>query len=351
MTVAFVGFPDLSDDPEVATGLQAFLATAVRVIGRYGGHLNQVDTGDKGSVLMLLFGTPMAHEDDEERAVRCCLELLRLPGGPFRAGATTGSVFCGEIGSELRRCYTVVGDSVNLAARLLQAAHSGQLLIDGPTFERVEAGAVGERLRPITVKGKAGPVSAWAVRAARERPGLQLLEPLPVGRVFGRDAELRVIHTVARHALAGRGQVLSLSGEAGIGKSRLVTEAVAVGERVGFAVHGGACRSYGTTTGYLVWRPIVRGLLAVDPALPSDEQRAQVDSRMAAYGPDWGSEPPCWRLCSASPCPTAGSPAPSTRRPGPSCCARCLSTSCDGRRRRGRCSWCWRTATGSTGRP
>jgi class 3 adenylate cyclase/predicted ATPase len=293
VTVAFVGFPDLpADDPEAAASLQAYLAAAVHVVDRFGGHLNQVDTGDKGSLLMLLFGTPVAHEDDEERAVRCCLELLRMPGGPFRAGVTTGPTFCGEIGSELRRYYTVVGDSVNLAARLLQAAQPGQLLIDGPTFDRVEAGAVGERLQPITVKGKAGPVSVWAVRAARERGGLQLLEPLAVGPLVGRDAEVRAIHAAAGRARAGRGQVLSLSGEAGIGKSRLVAEAVAVGEGLGFAVHGGACRSYGTTTGYLVWRPIVQGLLAVDPALPSDEQRAQVDSQMAAYGPDWAERAP-----------------------------------------------------------
>jgi predicted ATPase/class 3 adenylate cyclase len=293
VTVAFVGLPDLpDDDAEAATSLQAYMAAAVGVIDRYGGHLNQVDTGDKGCVLMLLFGTPVAHEDDEERAIRCCLELLQLPGGPFRAGVTSGSAFCGEIGSELRRYYTVVGDSVNLASRLLQAAQSGQLLIDGPTFERVEAAAVGERLRPITVKGKIGALSAWAVRTARERPGLQLLEPLPVGRLVGRDAELRTIHNVARRALAGRGQVLTLSGEAGIGKSRLVAEAVAVGERMGFAVQGGACRSYGTTTAYLVWRPIVRGLLALDPALPSDEQRAQLDSRLGAYGPDWAERAP-----------------------------------------------------------
>jgi predicted ATPase/class 3 adenylate cyclase len=293
VTVTFVGLPDLpADDPEAAASLQAYLAPAVRVIDRFGGHLNQVDTGDKGTLLMLLFGTPIAHEDDEERAVRCCLELLRMPGGPFRAGVTTGSAFCGEIGSELRRYYTVVGDSVNLASRLLQAAQPGQLLIDGPTFERVEAGAVGERLQPIAVKGKAGPVSAWAVRAARDRPGLQLLEPLAVGRLVGRDVELHTIQELARHARAGRGQVLSLSGEAGIGKSRLVAEAVAVGEGLGFAVHGGACRSYGTTTSYLVWRPIVQGLLAVDPSLPSDEQRAQVDSQMAAYGPDWAERAP-----------------------------------------------------------
>ena len=293
VTVAFVGFPDLpADDSQAAASLQAYLAAAVRVIDRFGGNLNQVDTGDKGSLLMLLFGTPVAHEDDEERAVRCCLELLRMPGGPFRAGVTTGPAFCGEIGSELRRYYTVVGDSVNLAARLLQAAQPGQLLIDGSTFERVQSATVGERLQPITVKGKTGPVTAWAVRAARERPGLQLLEPLPAGRLLGRDAELRVIHALARRARAGHGQVLSLSGEPGIGKSRLVAEAVAVGEDLGFAVHGGACRSYGTAAGYLVWRPIVWGLLGVDPTLAPDDQRAQFTIRMAAYGPDWAERAP-----------------------------------------------------------
>jgi class 3 adenylate cyclase/tetratricopeptide (TPR) repeat protein len=307
VTVAFVGFPDLSeDDPEAATSLQAYLAAVVRTIDRYGGHLSQVDTGDKGSLLMLTFGAPVAHEDDPERAVGCCLELLRLPGGPFRAGVTTGSVFCGEIGSELRRHYTVVGDSVNLAARLLQEAQAGQLLIDAPTFERVESSAVGERLQPITVKGRTGPVTAWAVRATRDRPGLRLLEPVAVGPLVGRDAEVRTIRTLAGRARGGRGQVLCLSGEAGIGKSRLVAEAVAAGERFGFAVHGGACRSYGTTTGYLVWRSILAGLLDVDPALPLEQQRAAVLRRLAASGSDWAERAPLLTPVLGLPIPDSG---------------------------------------------
>ena len=112
------------------------------------------------------------------------------------------------------------------------------------------------------------------------------------GTAVGRRAELRAVQGAARRARAGRGQVVSLSGEAGIGKSRLVAEVVATSERLGFAVRGGACSSYGTTTAYLVWRPIVRGLLAVDPALPPDEQRTQVESRMAAYGHDWSERAP-----------------------------------------------------------
>ena len=116
VTVAFVGAPGLTiDDPRSVAELQRFVAAAVRVIDRYGGHLRQVATGDKGALLVICFGAPVSHEDDEERAVRCCLELLRLPGWSLPAGVTTGSVYCGEVGSRSRREYSVIGDTVNLA--------------------------------------------------------------------------------------------------------------------------------------------------------------------------------------------------------------------------------------------
>jgi tetratricopeptide (TPR) repeat protein len=100
--------------------------------------------------------------------------------------------------------------------------------------------------------------------------------------------------------------VLCLSGEAGIGKSRLVAEAVAAGERLGFAVHGGACRSYGTTTGYLVWRSILAGLLDVDPALPLNQQRAAVLRRLAGYGPNWAERAPLLTPVLGLPIPDSG---------------------------------------------
>ena len=156
--------------------LQRFLAAAVRLIDRYGGHLRQVATGDKGNLLVAFFGAPVSHEDDEERAVHCCLELLRLPGGPFRAGVTTGSVYCGEVGSDTRREYAVIGDSVNLAARLMQAADAG------PAPDRPARPTTGSATAPsttgstpIAVKGKSGPGrrlgGTGAARPARGPPG------------------------------------------------------------------------------------------------------------------------------------------------------------------------------------
>ncbi|MFL6187896.1 MAG: adenylate/guanylate cyclase domain-containing protein, partial [Actinomycetes bacterium] len=262
VTVAFVGVPELAmDDPGSVAALQRFLAAAVRVIDRYGGHLRQVATGDKGSLLVACFGAPVSHEDDEERAVHCCLELLRLPGGPFRAGVTTGFVYCGEVGSNSRREYSVIGDSVNLASRIMQAARPGQLLIDRPTHERTRHTTVYDELAPIRVKGKSGPIDVWTVHAVRDRPGGSPTTSAIPQALVGRDGEVAGTRALMARARAGEGQVVCLAGEAGIGKSRLGAEVVRMAAALGFAVYTGACRSHGTTTSYLVWRSVWNDLL------------------------------------------------------------------------------------------
>jgi class 3 adenylate cyclase/tetratricopeptide (TPR) repeat protein len=293
VTVAFVGVPELAvDDPRSVADLQRFLAAAVRVIDRYGGHLRQVASGDKGSLLVACFGAPVSHEDDDERAVHCCLELLELPGGPFRAGVTTGSVYCGEVGSDSRREYAVIGDSVNLAARLMQAAGPGQLLIDRPTHDRVHDTTVHDGLEPISVKGKTGRIEIWAVHAVHDRPrggsqGWATSQPL-----VGRDGEVARFRALAVRALAGEGQVVCLTGDAGIGKSRLGAGVIGMAEGLGFSGYAGSCRSHGTATSYLVWRSIWWDLLELDSSLPIAEQTAQLTRWIARLDGDSGQRAP-----------------------------------------------------------
>ena len=258
------------------------MAAAGVAIRRWGGHLRQVDLGDKGGVLVLAFGAPVRHEDHEERAVRCCLELLELPGGPFRAGVTTGVVWCGEVGSDARREYAVVGDSVNLAARLMEEAAPGQLLIDHPTWEHASGAAVGHRLRPVTVKGRSGTVTVWAVEGG-PRPGPPPGRGLPA--LVGRRAELAATQAAVRRLAAGDGGVLGLAGEPGIGKSRLAAEAVALAGDLGVETWAGSCRSLGTAASYLVWRPIWHGLLGLDPSRPISEQQAVLAERLGQRAP------------------------------------------------------------------
>lgn len=288
VTSAFVELPGSAGDEATAvTSLQRDVAVAVQVIDRYGGHLRQVATGDGGSLLVVFFGAPISHEDDEERAVRCCLELLQVLGGPSRAAVTSGSVYCGAIGAALRREYAVIGDSVNLAARLVQAAVPGQLLIDHPTHERVRGTVVLDGLEPVEVKGKAGRIGIWAVHAVRERLPARPSGPVAGQELVGRSAEVARVRTLLERGLTGEGQVVCLTGEAGIGKSRLAAEVVGMAERRGFVVFCGACRSHGTTTSYLVWRSIWRDLLQVDASLPIAEQRAALVEAIAHH--DGGS--------------------------------------------------------------
>jgi class 3 adenylate cyclase/tetratricopeptide (TPR) repeat protein len=282
VTTAFVRLPDLAvDDPETIEALQRYLGAGVAIIDRYDGHLRHLMADDKGTVLVAVFGTPVSHEDDEERALRCCLELLALPGGPYRGGVSTGQVYCGEVGSDIRREYAVVGDTVNLAARLMQAAPPGHLLIDQATHERVRDVVLDGRPAAVSAKGKAKPVPVWIVRGARE-VGPPAARPAP-GPLIGRASEMGLLDAFAQHVRSGRGQLIWLHGEAGIGKTRLADETGGIARQSGFTEHSGGGRSQGRSTSYLVWRSIWRELLGVDRDLPISAQRSALTERAARY--------------------------------------------------------------------
>jgi class 3 adenylate cyclase/tetratricopeptide (TPR) repeat protein len=281
VTVAFVDFSNLALNPlEAIDRLQHFVAGAMRAIHRWGGHLRQVDLGDKGSLLVIAFGAPVRHEHQEERALRCCIELLRLPGGPFRAGITTGRTWCGEIGSELRREYAIVGDTVNLAARLVEAAPPGQALVDRATWAPVQRAAIARRLPALTIRGRNGLVEAWAVRAMLERTEL-LDRPPAIGSIVGRRAELANARAAVGHVTAGHAVVLGITGEPGVGKSRLAAEVVGQARTLGFTTAAGASRSLGPDISYLPWRSIWRELLGLDPWNALGEQQ----DALARFGP------------------------------------------------------------------
>jgi len=284
VTTAFLHLPDLSiDAPTTVLALQRYLAAGAAVIDRYGGHLRHLMADDKGTVLVAVFGTPVSHEDDEERALRCCLELLALPGGPYRGGVATGPVYCGEVGSDIRREYAVVGDTVNLAARLMQAAPAGRLLIDEATYSQANTIVIADGPETVIAKGKAGPVPAWVVRDTREAsPPAPLPAPFS-GPLVGRAPELAELHTLVQDVHEGRGRVVWLHGEAGIGKSRLAAEICRITGSLGFIGYGGTCRSQGTSASYLVWRSIWREILEIDPDLPMSAQRAALTTRIAGY--------------------------------------------------------------------
>jgi class 3 adenylate cyclase len=240
-------------DPEALRGLLAsYFERMKELVERYGGTVEKFI----GDAVMAVFGVPVAHEDDALRACRAALEMqdalpeLSLKG---RIGINTGEVVTG---TEER---LATGDAVNVAARLQQAAEPGEVLLGGGTLTLVRDAVYGQALEPLELKGKAQPVEAFRLLAVHE------VEPRRGPRFVGRERELALVQQAWERALVEqRCELLTIAGEAGVGKSRLVVEALA---RLDAQVVQGRCLPYGD--GITYW-PVVETLkqLGAQPSHP-----------------------------------------------------------------------------------
>lgn len=275
----FEGF-DYDHDPEVSARLVAYFAQVIEIVQRYDGYLNKIDMGDKGSKYIILFGAPITHENDETRALRCALELGALDV-PTQIGVNTGLVYSGRVGSERRQEYTVMGDAVNLAARLMQAAVKGdhRVLVSGETRRGAGDGAVWVTLEPIRVKGKTDPVAVYQLDGWKAASDVGLRVPVYELPMIGRGAALDQLNALLAESRAGRGQIVSLFAEAGLGKSRLAAAFIAGADVQGFS---GECESYGTAMPYLVWQNIWRGFFGVDADMPPETIANTLTERLNA---------------------------------------------------------------------
>ncbi|MFQ5897200.1 MAG: adenylate/guanylate cyclase domain-containing protein [Candidatus Methylomirabilia bacterium] len=229
----FTALAEKLDPEEVHRIIDRCFELITAEIHRFEGTINQY-TGDG---VMALFGAPVAHEDSPRRAVHAALGIqralrdyskeLQAEQGlslQMRMGLNTGPVVVGRIGDDLRMDYTAVGDTTNLAARLQQSARPGSVLVSEATYKLVTGFFETLDLGEMPVKGHA-PVRAFEVlrpRGRRARFGVAAergLTPL-----VSRDRELNTLLDLFREVEAGRGQVVFIAGEAGIGKSRLVLE-------------------------------------------------------------------------------------------------------------------------------
>lgn len=177
--------------------------------------------GDGGK-LILIAGAPTTAGNDEERMLRALREVFdtRLPLR-VRAGVNRGHVYAGEVGSTMRRTYTVMGDAVNLAARLMQAAEPGAILVADGVLECSRTEFEAEPLAPLTVKGKAKPVQAYRLGPVTGWKPARADALLPL---IGRDQALGELDQALDTARRGHGRAVALLGAPGVGKSRLVAE-------------------------------------------------------------------------------------------------------------------------------
>lgn len=297
----FLKFAGLDYDRDDAAGekLDAYVRLVQNILAYYEGYLIQLTIGEKGSYLYAAFGAPLAHDDDPCRAVAAALEL-RSPAarleiaGEVQVGISQGRMRAGAYGGPTRRTYGVLGDEVNLAARLMQHAEPSQIVVSQHIADAVAADFRLDYIGPISVKGKREPVviSTVSGRRSPSPPGLATGYTHPL---VGREAELDHMGQVLASALEGEGGILAIEGVAGVGKSHLVAEFVGRALDQGVHVAVGGCQSTGQYIPYYPWRQIFRALfdLAQRPSLEEDgdalmrRQISQVEAMIDRYDPDW----------------------------------------------------------------
>jgi class 3 adenylate cyclase len=249
-------------DPEAAQKLfEPVLERMIEAVHHYEGTVNRV----MGDGIMALFGAPIAHED---HAVRACDAGLRMqeavsryadeaqgPDGvpvTIRVGLNSGEIVICAIGNDLYMDYTVVGQTVNLAARLEQMAQPGSILTTSDTLQLAEGYVTVKALGPMSVKGISNPVQIYEVTGAgAARTRLEVAAGRGLTRFVARDIELQQLRRVQQIAGQGHGQVVGIVGEAGVGKSRLVREFLHSQPTADWLVMESKSASYGHATPYL----------------------------------------------------------------------------------------------------
>ncbi len=304
VTVLFAdlsGFTALAErlDPEEVRAFQNALFEAfAAAIHRHDGFVEKF----VGDAVLAVFGAPVAHEDDPERACDAALELLERGAAlsvkwagrlgqavTLHVGIHTGQVVAGRLGDAAGAAYAVTGDTVNTAARLLAEAAPGTVLVSEATHAFVRHRFAFDPAGEVTLRGKAEPIVVHRLAgplaepgSARGLAGLGLATPL-----VGRSDELDQLLTVFDRMQKGRAQVVSLVGEAGTGKSRLIAELFARleadGRLAGTAVRRATCSSLGEPT-YGVFGALFRDAYHVDASDSLDVARQKLAAGLQALG-------------------------------------------------------------------
>lgn len=294
----FLKFSGLDYDGDDAAGgkLDAYIRWVQNTLAHYEGYLIQLTTGDKGSYLYAVFGAPLAHDDDAARAVAAAMDLRALPADldfitAVQIGVSQGRMWAGAYGSPARCTYGVLGDEVNVAARLMEKAEPGQVLVSQRVADAAARRYRFKSLSLVEVRGRKEPIPvSTALGRQIPRPTTLFTTPL-----VEREAELAQMEEMLGFVLAGGGQILRLEGEAGIGKSHLAAALIERALNRDFRVAVGACQSTTQGIAYYPWQQVFRALFDLSeepfpgeaPDAWTARQVAQVEAIVSNTNPDW----------------------------------------------------------------
>jgi len=297
---------DYDHDPTAADKLDQYIRWVQHILFRYDAFVLQLTVGDKGCYLYSAFGAPIAHDDDAERAILAALELQTTPPTlayiqPSQIGISQGRIYSGAYGGSTRKTYGVLGDEVNLAARLMSQATPGQILISqrlqqalrkqdaldhAQTYALIALGS-------ISVKGKKEPLDIWEVRKASFAMSSQnpsLANTLPTDEIGRQNelAQLQAWHHLAQHS----GQIVLIEGAAGVGKNTLLRHFLAKVDANHLAplAHvqlSGTCPGLGQDSAYAPWREMLLTWLGLAPHLPASALTERLSAYLGQHHPNW----------------------------------------------------------------
>jgi class 3 adenylate cyclase/tetratricopeptide (TPR) repeat protein len=289
ITVAFVEFSRADDllareGPEaLADELDHLFKSVQAACEQHQVSFFETDISKDGGKIMLIAGAPRSAGDDEERVLRLARRVVdeaRAGALSIRIGINNGHVFVGDFGPTYRRTYSVKGDAVNLAARVMGKAEPGQILATPSVLERSPTMFETTRLEPFMAKGKKHPVQTFAV--GRIVGSVQEKEQTELPLV-GRDQELLLLSAALDDARVGQGRVVELVGSPGIGKTRLLAEVFRLAE--GFRQVTAACEPYQASTPYHAFRPLLRAALGFPEGISAREETEFLQARISEAAP------------------------------------------------------------------
>ena len=280
--VKFSGTDALVDDLDEAAAVLGELAEAVSSEA----HERSItwlesDIDRNGGKLYLVAGAPASGDDDEERMLRAMRAIVDAGAGPpVAVGVNRGRVLAGPIGSPSRRTYAVMGDTVNLAARLTARAAKGEILVTGEVLQRSRA-QFETSSRQFLMKGKAKPVTGYSV-GSLVAEGVD--ESRPLLPLVGREAELQTLREALEAARLRQSRAVEIVGDAGAGKSRLLEELLA--GALGFQLLRARCEPYDASTPFAPLHALLRPLVGILPEDPPAVAGAKLTALAQAAMPD-----------------------------------------------------------------
>ena len=270
----------------VADALDEAMSNVQQATASHGVTFFETDINRDGGKVMLTAGAPVSHGHDEDRMLRAARLIVERAGVlPLRIGVNRGPVFSGDFGPFYRRTYSVKGDAINLAARVMGKAAPGELLATRAAVDRVTSRFETTALPPFMVKGKTMPVEALSIGPLVT--GAVPAQAGPVdegGPLFGRAAEMAVLTGALADARSRHGGLVEVVGEPGIGKSRLVAELRAVADDV--LVLTTVAEEYESATPYFPFRSLLRSALSLPAAVSTEATLARLRERVAANAPE-----------------------------------------------------------------